>query len=39
LETLARDYFLARDWDPETGKPSEDKPLELGLEDAARALY
>ncbi len=39
LGTLLRDYLLARDWDPETGKPSENKLQELGLEDVAQALW
>jgi len=38
IETLVKDYFLARGWDPETGKPSRDKLLELGLKDVAEAL-
>ena len=39
METLAHDYFVARDWDPETGKPSKSKLLELGLDDVAQVLY
>jgi len=39
METLAKDYLAAMDWDPNTGKPSRKKLLELGLEDVAKALW
>jgi aldehyde:ferredoxin oxidoreductase len=32
-------YYEARGWDSETGKPSREKLLELGLEDAAKELW
>jgi len=39
IETLRREYLQAMDWDPESGKPSRGKLLELGLEDVAEALW
>ncbi len=39
METMARDYLVAMDWDPDTAKPSKRKLLELGLEDVAEALW
>jgi len=39
IETLGRDYLLAMDWDPDSGKPSKSKLQELGLEDIAEALW
>jgi aldehyde:ferredoxin oxidoreductase len=39
METMARDYLVAMDWDPDTAKPSKKKLLELGLEDVAKALW
>ncbi|MBE9502334.1 MAG: aldehyde ferredoxin oxidoreductase, partial [Chloroflexi bacterium] len=39
IETLLREYLAAMDWDPETGKPSRRKLLELGLKDVAEALW
>jgi len=39
LDTLRRDYFTAMDWDPDTGKPSKAKLLELGLEDVAESIW
>ena len=39
IETLLRDYLVAMDWDPEIGKPSRGKLVELGLEDVAEALW
>jgi aldehyde:ferredoxin oxidoreductase len=32
-------YYDARGWDQETGKPSREKLIELGLEDAAQDLW
>jgi aldehyde:ferredoxin oxidoreductase len=39
VDAIRRDYFTARGWDPETGKPSREKLLELGLDDVAKALW
>lgn len=39
VETMQREFFLAMDWDPETGKPSKAKLVELGLESVADALW
>jgi len=39
IETLGRDYLVAMDWAPETGKPSKKKLEELGLDDIARDLW
>jgi aldehyde:ferredoxin oxidoreductase len=39
METLAKDYLAAMDWDLNTAKPSKKKLLELGLKDVAEALW
>jgi aldehyde:ferredoxin oxidoreductase len=39
METMARDYLAAMDWDLNTAKPSKKKLLELGLKDVAEALW
>ena len=39
IESARRDYLVAMDWDPETGKPSKRKLEELGLDDVARELW
>jgi aldehyde:ferredoxin oxidoreductase len=39
IKGLAIDYFTAMCWDTDTGKPSKDKLLELGLDDIAEALW
>lgn len=39
IETLGRDYLVAMDWDPDSGKPSRSKLRELGLEDVAQVLW
>ncbi len=39
IETLLRDYLVAMDWDPDSGKPSRGKLMELGLEDVAEAFW
>ena len=39
FDTLRRDYLIARSWDPDSGKPSKDKLLELGLDDVASTLW
>ncbi len=38
-ETMVREYLTIMDWDLETAKPSKQKLLSLGLEDAARELW
>jgi aldehyde:ferredoxin oxidoreductase len=35
LPSMLSAYYEARGWDPETGKPTREKLLELGLEDLA----
>jgi aldehyde:ferredoxin oxidoreductase len=32
-------YYQARGWDMETGRPSKEKLLELGLDDIAKDLW
>jgi aldehyde:ferredoxin oxidoreductase len=39
IETLVRDYMVAMDWDPESGKPSRSKLHDLGLADVAAVLW
>ncbi len=39
VETMVGEYYRAMDWDLESGKPSRQKLLELGLEDVAQALW
>lgn len=39
IDAIRRDYFSARGWDTESGKPSREKLLELGLDDVAKALW
>jgi aldehyde:ferredoxin oxidoreductase len=39
LEGMLLAYYEARSWDWQTGKPSRDKLLELGLEDVAKDLW
>jgi aldehyde:ferredoxin oxidoreductase len=39
MERLLEDYYAARDWDWETGKPSRERLLELGLADIAADLW
>jgi aldehyde:ferredoxin oxidoreductase len=39
LEVMRQDYFREMDWDAETGKPSKSKLLELGLINAAEAIW
>jgi len=38
-DTMVSEYYQALDWDPETGKPSKKRLLELGLEDVAKDLW
>jgi aldehyde:ferredoxin oxidoreductase len=37
--TLRSDYLIARGWDVNTSTPSQNKLLELGLDDVAKALW
>ena len=39
VDTLVSEYYKALDWDPETGKPSQKRLPELGLEDVAKDLW
>ena len=39
IQEMLRAYYDARSWDVETGKPSREKLLELGLEDIAKDLW
>jgi len=39
MDILLREYYDFRKWDWNTGKPTKDKLVELGLEDAARDLW
>lgn len=39
LGGMLRAYYQARGWDPESGKPTKEKLLELGLEEAAKDLW
>ncbi len=39
LQGMLRAYYEARGWDKETGKPSREKLVELGLEDVAEELW
>ncbi|MBC8477563.1 MAG: aldehyde ferredoxin oxidoreductase family protein [Dehalococcoidia bacterium] len=39
MDLMLRDYYDYRKWDWGTGKPTREKLLELGLEDAARDLW
>jgi aldehyde:ferredoxin oxidoreductase len=32
-------YYEARGWDQESGKPSKEKLIELGLEDVAKEIW
>jgi len=36
---IFNEYLEAMDWDINTGKPSKERLLELGLDDVARVLY
>ncbi len=38
LEPMLEDYYRLRGWDPETGYPTREKLMELGLEEACRRL-
>jgi aldehyde:ferredoxin oxidoreductase len=39
LPAMLEAYYEARGWDKESGKPSKEKLIELGLEDAAKDLW
>jgi aldehyde:ferredoxin oxidoreductase len=39
MDLMLRDYYDYRKWDWDTGKPTREKLLELGLEEAARDLW
>ncbi len=39
MDTLLSEYYAYRGWDPETGRPGQDKLIELGLEHVAKDLY
>jgi len=39
MDVLLREYYDFRKWDWSTGKPTKEKLVELGLEDAARDLW
>lgn len=39
MDRLLREYYEHRGWDLETGKPTEEKLIELGLTQAAKDLY
>jgi aldehyde:ferredoxin oxidoreductase len=39
LEAMLREYYTYRGWDWETGKPTREKLLELGLDKVAGDLY
>jgi aldehyde:ferredoxin oxidoreductase len=36
---MVAEYYRAMDWDLDTGKPSKEKLLDLGLDDIARELW
>jgi aldehyde:ferredoxin oxidoreductase len=39
MDTLLREYYAVRDWDWETGKPSREKLISVGLPDIAEELW
>lgn len=39
LDAMLSAYYRARDWDPDTGKPSREKLIELGLDEIAEDLW
>jgi aldehyde:ferredoxin oxidoreductase len=39
IENMLIAYYEARGWDLETGKPSKEKLIELGLDDVAKDLW
>ena len=39
MDTLLKEYYAFRKWDWETGKPTKEKLVELGLDDVAKDLW
>jgi aldehyde:ferredoxin oxidoreductase len=39
IDVMREDYFREMGWDTETGKPSKDKLIEMGLADVAEAIW
>ena len=39
MDTMLKEYYAFRKWDWETGKPSKEKLVELGLTKAAKDLW
>jgi len=39
MDVLLREYYDSRKWDWQTGKPTRDRLVELGLDDAAKDLW
>jgi aldehyde:ferredoxin oxidoreductase len=39
VDTQIEDFLKAHDWDVNTGMPSKDKLMELGLDDVAEDFY
>lgn len=39
FDTLARSYYTAMNWDPETGRPTPERLKSLGLHEVGEALY
>jgi len=39
LPAMLEAYYTARGWDMESGKPTKDKLIELGLDDVANDLW
>jgi aldehyde:ferredoxin oxidoreductase len=39
MDTMLRDYYSVMKWDWNTGKPTKDRLIELGLHDVARDLW
>jgi len=39
MDLMLKEYYGYRGWDWETGKPSRDKLIELGLDQVARDMY
>lgn len=39
VESMVKEYYETMGWDPETGRPSKERLLQLGLEEAAKQLW
>ncbi|MBT4267418.1 MAG: hypothetical protein HN745_32480 [Deltaproteobacteria bacterium] len=39
MDLMLKEYYEHRGWDPQTGKPTREKLLELGLDEVAADLY